>query len=346
MGMRNGFTLIEVTIVVALSGMLLTLLYQTYTNVMQSRSRVASRVRFVTHMPLIYQQFMRDITGMYVPEQAITDLFAQSQEQRKQSVRADTACVVDQSDENLSRFSGITTNPMTLENTPNRVRFVYQLVPNEQEQTYMLYRYQVSDLTKTPDNVVNEERGTKLLDGITSMNITLLVPEQESGEEQQESEQTQQEQERDQKQDEQASVNYVEHTQWPISQEQLPTHLVPAYVHIDMRGQDMYERSFHEQYTCAVLAFDGIQHTYKTEYDHAQQEQQKQQKQSEDSQEQSSSNTPQRQSDQKSQQKPAQKMMPQTRAQPQSQQNGQQQVTTRRIYVPQQQVHVIPQGQA
>ncbi len=282
--MRNGFTLIELTIVVAISGMLLALLYQTYDNVVRSRTRVASRTTYVTHMPLVYQQFARDIAGMYVPEPAIADLFAESEEQRKQSIRVDTACVLTQSDDQLSYISGITTNPLTLEHTPNRVRFVYRLVADEETQKSTLYRYQVNDLTKAPQSIIQEQRGVKLLDGITSMKVTLLAPKSEKEQQKNQNEKSQQQQaekqsqEQEQKEKEKKPITYVEYTQWPANaQEEKPQYLIPAYARIELQGVDVNEKQFDEQYTFAISAFDGVHSVYEKQKQAAEKQKKQQQ---------------------------------------------------------------------
>jgi len=325
---RAGFTIFEIAFVTLISAGIMLSLYTVFQQVMRSRTGIMARVGYITSIPLAYQQIKRDITGTYVPEPAIADMFRGKQEQ-VQKLSAQDAFALVQSDDNMSLFSGITVNPLLYENTPQRARYLYRLSFQEGDQAYTLYRYQTYNVAESPDRVQEQQEGFAVLSNIKEMKVRLFVPEKEHNEE---SQQKQEQQGQNQKgnQKKRQPVPYQELQEWQqVAEGEEPEYLIPAYLAIDLKiyvdEPDTTEDTFDDQYIFPIPAYAGIHHTYQA---YAEQQTQASKKQGQQGlqgqqgqmQQQSGQNPARQQSG--GQQQPA-------RQQAQTQQTGQQ--VTRRI---------------
>jgi len=290
MEQRYGYTILEVTIAMFVAAIISYALYTAFLNIMRSREGVISRSAYVTRVPLIYHQMARDIYGLYVPEAAIEDFVYQRQasqdqesqedqaEQKKHPLSADNAFLIAYDGDRVRYLSGITSNPLTREHTPNRVRFIYRLVSDEDKESATLYRYQSSDITQQPDDIMQAQAGVAMLSGVTSMQVTMYVTQQQeqtgNGVSQQQANTASQEQESTQ-QSEQQAVQYRQVQEWPEKdQEGWPRHLIPAYMTIEVTATDRYDRTFDETYLFSIPAFEGVHHIYTDLFEQQQQQSQ------------------------------------------------------------------------
>ncbi len=214
--MRSGFTLLEVLIATAIASLLTTALFFSYDQINNVVRYVTDTTDLYESAILVEQQISKDISGAFIPVQAIEDpepektkknpadakAMAGRQEdgktteplekkESKKRVVLKDPFISKNAGKNLSMFTFITANPMrvywgkkTGEPKPSIARIVYTLEANKESDKksprYELYRQEGKELELAPYTKKESSIQKYLIaDNITACSLTFVVADEQ-----------------------------------------------------------------------------------------------------------------------------------------------------------------------
>ncbi len=257
--MRLGFTLIELLLAVSFSLILITTLFNSFfqmTRVVHSADQLMDND---TRISTINNQFERDISGIFVPVQAITEAIqpqttpgsAQAQPEKK-SQPLQKVFYSTNKENVVSALTFITNNPIRIyeknkqgTSKPCIVRVVYTLVKEkEAENSYALMRQEGTDLNydaykaKASKPII----AYQLAERIKSITVEYKVPEQKNSKASEDNN----------------PIKYDTHKEWPGKQQADKPPLIPQFITFKMILWDAHRQNEYE-YTLdySIAAFDS-----------------------------------------------------------------------------------------
>lgn len=271
-----GFTLIEISVVIAVAGMLILFAYNLFQYTVRVTSRTQMQMDVTMTMPIVTHLFKNDISTAFVPRAGWSVKKESGQENAKQEQQdteqsdakreakqkpIERVFQAKESEEILQYITCISTNTLAVyENVqPRAVRLLYSVIPDEDD-TYTLYRQESFDLHASLDEMrEKKDQQYMLARGIKHIRMRFLVPKPEKQEEQQSNNQQQQE--------EIKPPEYLTFTEWGTDQvkEKVDT-LVPEYVEFDFSIFDaVHNQTFDMQISTPIYAYDAIEEQQQKE---------------------------------------------------------------------------------
>lgn len=191
-----GFTLLELLMALLIGSLLTSLLLTSFFQVQRNDELATNIMNLNGQVALLNNQLERDISGIFIPVQAIEKNNQQPEPKADKSQDKKSAATNDEkkfksvfkaSHKNnmLSELSFITNNPLRVyefaENTPiktNVARVVYHLETNEDKKSYSLIRQEGSqlDLQAYAKNAQKPIKGYKLIDAIKTIALEFAAP--------------------------------------------------------------------------------------------------------------------------------------------------------------------------
>lgn len=200
--MKQGFTLLEVLIATAIASMLTTAIFFSYNQINKAVRSITNVTDLYETAILIEQQITKDITGAFIPVQAIPPdpsigsqaspkatpgTAGQDEKKAKKVPVLKDPFISKNVGKNMSMFSYITANPMrvywgkkTGEPKPSIARVVYSLEPDKdtdkKNPRYQLYRQEGIELELAP--YTKRESAIErymIADNISACKLTFIV---------------------------------------------------------------------------------------------------------------------------------------------------------------------------
>jgi prepilin-type N-terminal cleavage/methylation domain-containing protein len=266
-----GFTLIEISVVIAVASMLILFAYNLFQYTVRVTSRTQTQIDVTMTVPIITHLFKNDMSSAFVPhagwpkkdEKKEQESSNSNQEQSSEQASAKKAPPIEQvfraeeSDENLQYITFISTNSLAVHESaqPRVVRLVYSVAPDE-DGMYALYRQESFDLYASLDDLQQKkEERYMIVRGIKRIRTRFLVPKIEKEDKQQESNQKQQQEE------EIKPPEYLTFNTWATEQVKEQTEaLVPEYVELEFTVFDaVHNQTFDIEITSPVQAYAAIE---------------------------------------------------------------------------------------
>jgi type II secretory pathway component PulJ len=209
--MKSGFTLIELILAIFFSGIIMTILFSSFTQINKTGLLAEDLIDMDTRQQIVANQFQKDISGAFVPLQGIViEEKIEEKKEAKDSVaeKKEKAMTVQQTKkkqeekpqkilqyiflstnkgDQLDRLTFITNNPMRVypyaQNTevkPNIVRVVYRLqADKEKKGRYSLMRQEgtVLDFGAYKKDSNKPIKAYELIGDIKNLSIDFLAPQ-------------------------------------------------------------------------------------------------------------------------------------------------------------------------
>lgn len=199
--MKHGFSLLELIVGIALSSIVTSLLYTSFSNILHWSEYGSSAIDLDTRVSVFLHQFEKDVTGMFIPMQALPEPEEEkdkkdSKEKKQQHRLLEKPCCIENKNNMLSMFTCITDNPMTLYSAPQSSsrelpaagvpyisRVVYTVYKDkEKKDTYSIQRQESATLELQPYLTKDKDRirGYEIIDNVKSITVSCMRPKNES----------------------------------------------------------------------------------------------------------------------------------------------------------------------
>ncbi len=203
---HKGFTLLELMVVISLTGILSIALYTIFKESSKSVDSIAQRIDSDEALLLLYNQLDKDISAACIPALALAEI-AKTEEaepkdkktepvvaEKKDSTPTIKKVFFGKTNNNLfNMLTFITTQSLSNYNSiqPKLVRVIYKLVPEEyssaEKTSYKLLRQEIYDLTsKEIDGV---KKSYELIDRLKDVKIFFIAQKEDKKEQKKESKQ-------------------------------------------------------------------------------------------------------------------------------------------------------------
>lgn len=250
---QPGFTLIELTITLMITSMMVVMLYQVYAQSNDVIRRIRSFLLYTETLPLAYRQLEADIAGSFVPQQGYPETTEQmvtgtpvGQPQKSQEKQQEKPAKIQEvfytqyEKDNLVLLSFITTNPMIAygEITPRVVRVTYRLDKIADSDLFKLMRSESSDLVFDKEKIKKD--GAEIMTDIRKLSGKFFALPQESKEKEKKAE----------------TKEYRSFNRWSKEEQKKTKRIIPDFVEIsgslviDTRLER--ERAFRWEYSIAA----------------------------------------------------------------------------------------------
>ena len=195
--MKSGFTIIELLFVIAFSGVLITTLFTAFFQINRTLLVAEDIIDFDTRISVMQNQLQKDITGIFVPIQAVPEpqkTPTTPEEQKRAAEKKEPKKLLKDvflgtnKGELLSELTFITNNPVRVYEfaknakvKPRIVRVVYRLVPDKEKKgSYTLMRQEGTELdfTQYKPGARKPVKAFALATGIKSVTIEYKVPKE------------------------------------------------------------------------------------------------------------------------------------------------------------------------
>ena len=147
----QGLSLIEISIALFISSLLMLSLYQAFNNAQRTSQAISATLIAETDFSSAYHQLEKDIATIFVPEQVFIELAKKSSEknetEKQQKEGLKDIFIATHKEKNMDMLSFFSTSCLPRYNTatPYAVRIVYRLVQQENE-LYKLTRQNLLSL--------------------------------------------------------------------------------------------------------------------------------------------------------------------------------------------------------
>lgn len=188
--MKRGFTLIELLIALAIGGMVITFLFNSYFQTSQVVSRIDTAIDITTRATIIKHQLEKDIMGAFVPVQAEPEPEKDPQPPRpgqqkeppkKPKKTLEKVFYGINKGSNLDVLTFITNNPMSAywskqmgKAQPKIARVVYRLV-EDGKNSFKLLRQEDTDLEFNAYSDSTKIRAYEVAEGIKELKTTYIA---------------------------------------------------------------------------------------------------------------------------------------------------------------------------
>jgi prepilin-type N-terminal cleavage/methylation domain-containing protein len=200
MTMKQGFSLLELVVGIAISAIVTTLLYSIFSTIIQWSDYGAVTIDTDIRTAVFLHQFQKDVTGMFLPVQAIAENKAEqedSKEKKDKPKLLERACYSENKGSILSLFTFISNNPTRLSTTGqssssdkksiagypyiSRITYTVEQMAKGKD-SYTIKRQESPQLEVPTDQAKQKDtiRGYEIIDNVKAISLSFMRPKSTS----------------------------------------------------------------------------------------------------------------------------------------------------------------------